>query len=90
MRLKGLTASRRDSVSWSAPAPGLRAAAPQEAAGAGSASRASHDEAKAENLHVIESPIVGTFYGSPCPDAPPFVRAGDHVTPGRFSASSKR
>ena len=27
----------------------------------------------------IKSPMVGTFYKSPSPDAPPFVNVGDHV-----------
>ncbi len=29
----------------------------------------------------IVSPIVGTFYVAPAPDAPPFVKVGDTVTP---------
>lgn len=33
-------------------------------------------------LHVIKSPVVGTFYSSPGPDAPPFVKVGDAVQPG--------
>lgn len=32
-----------------------------------------------ESLHVIISPIVGTFYRSPSPTAEPFVRLGSHV-----------
>ncbi len=32
-----------------------------------------------ENLLVIKSPTVGTFYSSPSPDDPPFVRAGSTV-----------
>jgi acetyl-CoA carboxylase biotin carboxyl carrier protein len=32
-----------------------------------------------ESLHVIVSPIVGTFYRSPSPDAEPYVRLGSHV-----------
>lgn len=30
-------------------------------------------------LHIIKSPIVGTFYSSPSPDSEPFVRMGDHI-----------
>ena len=37
--------------------------------------------AGAPSLHLIKSPIVGTFYRSPSPDSPPFVKAGDRVTP---------
>ena len=31
------------------------------------------------NVKEIRSPMVGTFYRSPAPDAPPFVNAGDRV-----------
>jgi acetyl-CoA carboxylase biotin carboxyl carrier protein len=31
---------------------------------------------------VIESPMVGTFYLSPAPDAPPYVSVGSVVSPG--------
>ena len=34
-----------------------------------------------EGLHLITSPIVGTFYQSPSPDADPFVQVGDKVNP---------
>jgi len=34
-------------------------------------------------LHVIKSPIVGTFYESPSPGAPPFVKVGDSVQEGQ-------
>ncbi len=37
----------------------------------------------AENLHLVKSPIVGTFYESSTPGAAPFVQPGDHVTPGK-------
>jgi len=30
-----------------------------------------------ENLHYITSPMVGTFYRSPDPSAPPFVKIGE-------------
>lgn len=32
------------------------------------------------NYLEIKSPIVGTFYSSPAPDAAAFVKVGDHVT----------
>jgi oxaloacetate decarboxylase alpha subunit len=34
-------------------------------------------------LLAIESPMVGTFYRRPRPDAPPFVEEGEPVTPGQ-------
>ena len=32
--------------------------------------------------HVIRAPMVGTYYGSPTPDAPPFVKVGQQVKAG--------
>lgn len=37
-----------------------------------------------KHLHVIKSPLVGTFYRSPSPGAPPFVEVGDIVSPGQI------
>ncbi len=37
--------------------------------------------APADNLLLIRSPMVGTFYSSPDPDSPPYVKVGDHVGP---------
>jgi acetyl-CoA carboxylase biotin carboxyl carrier protein len=37
------------------------------------------DESK---LHAIKSPIVGTFYRAPAPDADPYVQVGDTVSAG--------
>lgn len=38
--------------------------------------------ARAANLVAITSPMVGTFYRAPAPDAPPYVEVGDTVKPG--------
>ncbi len=35
-----------------------------------------------ENIHVITSPIVGTFYRAPAPDADPYVKVGDSISTG--------
>ena len=37
----------------------------------------------AEELMEINSPMVGTFYRSPAPDAPPYVEIGDRVVKGQ-------
>ena len=39
----------------------------------------SHDE----SLHVVRSPMVGTFYSAPAQGAPPFVKVGDRVQAGQ-------
>lgn len=36
---------------------------------------------KEEDLHIIASPIVGTFYRAASPASEPFVRVGSHVEP---------
>ena len=45
--------------------------------GAQAESAASEDQ----DLHIIPSPIVGTFYRSASPNAEPFVKIGSHVGP---------
>ncbi|MFC5467886.1 acetyl-CoA carboxylase biotin carboxyl carrier protein [Cohnella suwonensis] len=52
----------------SAPAPAVSASAEAKA-----------PAADTSNLHRIVSPMVGTFYRAPSPDAPNFVNAGDRV-----------
>jgi acetyl-CoA carboxylase biotin carboxyl carrier protein len=37
--------------------------------------------AAGETLHAFKSPMVGSFYRAPSPDAAPFVSVGDHVDP---------
>jgi len=36
-----------------------------------------------EDLHLVNSPIVGTFYGSPSPGSEAFVKVGSHVDKGQ-------
>ena len=58
------------------------AVVPASAAETESGSAASAVEA-AEDLYIIKSPIVGTFYSAPTPNAPPFVKPGDAVQMGQ-------
>jgi len=44
------------------------------------ASTVADDEA---NLHIVKSPIVGTFYEAASPGSPPFVAVGDTVKDGQ-------
>jgi acetyl-CoA carboxylase biotin carboxyl carrier protein len=41
-------------------------------------------EEQKQKYHVIKSPLVGTFYRSPSPGAPPFVEEGDMVSKGQI------
>ncbi len=36
-----------------------------------------------EPLHIVHSPIVGTYYESPTPGSPPFIKIGDVVEAGQ-------
>jgi acetyl-CoA carboxylase biotin carboxyl carrier protein len=36
-----------------------------------------------EDVHIVKSPIVGTFYESPSPGSPPFVKVGDTLEVGQ-------
>ena len=40
-------------------------------------------EAK-EDLHMVKSPMVGTYYESPSPGSPPFVKPGDVIEAGQI------
>ena len=44
---------------------------------------AAPSEDPATGLHMVKSPIVGTFYGSPSPGAGAFVSPGEHVEKGQ-------
>ena len=38
---------------------------------------------QASNLLEIKAPMVGTFYSSPAPDAEPYIKVGDVISPGQ-------
>jgi len=61
--------------------PAVAAAAPSPAAGA-PAPAAPAPSAPAPTGETINSPIVGTIYRPPAPDAPPFIEEGKHVKKG--------
>jgi acetyl-CoA carboxylase biotin carboxyl carrier protein len=52
-------------------------------ASAGSAADAPAAEPEHEQLHIVKSPIVGTFYESSSPGAPAFVKIGDRIESGQ-------
>ena len=59
-------------------------------AGGGSATEAPEEAAEEEaapgagaDLHEVTSPMVGTFYRAPAPDAPAYVEVGDRVEEGQ-------
>jgi acetyl-CoA carboxylase biotin carboxyl carrier protein len=62
-------------------APTAVSAPAAQSAGAAATPGASAPKADDPNTAVVKSPMVGTFYASPSPEAPPFVKVGDHVGP---------
>jgi acetyl-CoA carboxylase biotin carboxyl carrier protein len=64
-------------------APSAAPAAAPAASQGGARESATADAGRAEDVHMIKSPIVGTFYASPSPEADPFVRPGDRVKSGQ-------
>lgn len=69
-----------------APPGAQRSVSPQAASGAspaappaGAAPAAAPDAGSATGLVAVPSPMVGTFYVAPAPDAPPFVEVGAPV-----------
>ncbi len=61
----------------------VASASPVEEPGGRAAEASAEEVAAQDGLHLVESPIVGTFYTSPSPDAEPYVRAGDRVKKGQ-------
>lgn len=64
-------------AAWPAPAAPAPQATPQAAAEA-----ATTAEPDVPDGEVVRSPMVGTFFASPSPEAPPFVSMGQQVTEG--------
>jgi len=64
-------------VAAAAPPAAAPVSAPAPATGEAPAPVAIEDEG-----HVVRSPMVGTFYAASSPDAEPFVKVGQKVSPG--------
>ena len=71
----------KEQVVMAAPAPIAAAPAPVAAA-APAAPLAEAPVSSEANGHKVTSPMVGTFYTSPSPDAGAFVKVGDKVSEG--------
>jgi acetyl-CoA carboxylase biotin carboxyl carrier protein len=94
---RGQKKTEPSSIQLFSPLPTTTAAPVSSAAPAGSAAAMTAPPAQAEppatselqdavptnGVHIINSPIVGTFYAAPGPDAPPFVKVGDLVQEGQ-------
>jgi len=76
----GLDMAQLRSLMAAAPAP---AAAASHATSAAAATPVAEGAPAEEALHEVKSPIVGTFYESPSPGSPAFVKVGDQVEVGQ-------
>jgi len=56
--------------------------APAPVAAAPTAEEPSSDDTPAISGHTVDSPMVGTYYGSASPGAPEFIKVGDSVSQG--------
>lgn len=84
-RVKGTqTTSSTPVISMAAPAPPPAPEAPPATPQpqAPSAGEKEESETSSEGMSEIKSPIVGTFYRSPSPDKPPFIKVGDVIKAG--------
>lgn len=66
-------------VAPAAPVPAASAPAPAPAAGTSKTDEPQEDESK---YVAVKSPMVGTFYRSPSPDKPVYVKIGDTIGAG--------
>ena len=66
---------------WHSPVPAT--SVPLPAVPAAAAPPAEPDAEDEKSLHIVKSPIVGTFYESSSPGSPAFVKIGDQVENGQ-------
>jgi acetyl-CoA carboxylase biotin carboxyl carrier protein len=72
------------SRAYAAPEIIVAGASGASAASAGApAAHAAAAPSTSDDLHLVKSPIVGTYYGAPSPGAEPFVKVGGFVETGQ-------
>jgi acetyl-CoA carboxylase biotin carboxyl carrier protein len=79
LRIEGARPAAAIAPAEAVPVPPPAAAAPAAAAPTAAAEAAR----EAEGIHVITSPIVGTFYRAPSPEADAFAEVGERVARGK-------
>jgi acetyl-CoA carboxylase biotin carboxyl carrier protein len=84
IRLKKPSVGAVLSAARAVAAPEIIVAGPAEPQiGSAAAPPAAPEARSAEDLHLVKSPIVGTYYGSPSPGAEAFVKVGGYVETGQ-------
>jgi acetyl-CoA carboxylase biotin carboxyl carrier protein len=83
IRLKKPSANVIGVRQMSAPEIIIPGAAQTQAATAPTSAAPASEARSGEELHLVKSPIVGTYYGSPSPGAEAFVKVGGYVETGQ-------
>ena len=81
--LARLVGSGGASPVFAAPAPEIEHAATVAAAPSLAAVEAAEPADEHKGVHIVRSPLVGTFYDASSPGADPFVKLGDRVQNGK-------
>ncbi len=82
LRIDGPRPAGADTVH--ATAPRVHASPAGARSGEPSAPESAGADKEDESVHVITSPIVGTFYRSPSPEADPFAEIGQRIAKGKI------
>lgn len=82
-QLAAILAARAPAAAPAMPVPVAAAPVAAPTATASAAAAAPAEEDPFAGAHIVKSPIVGTFYDAPAPDAEPFVKVGDRVSAGK-------
>ncbi len=82
IRIEGARAAAGNGTALVAESFPSAAVLPAGASGAAAEARVNAQDQK--GVHVITSPIVGTFYRAPSPEADPFAEVGQKVSKGKI------
>lgn len=82
-RLMGATAPVAASPALAAAAESVSGGQPSTPAGETGGAAAAAEADEDAGLHIVKSPLVGTFYDAPSPGADTFVKIGDSVGSGQ-------
>jgi len=83
VRIRRSVAGHQELVLAQPAAPHRVETAPPPASASAPAKEPPKEPGADPNLHLVVSPIVGTFYEASAPGSPPFVRVGERVQPGK-------
>ena len=83
LRIEGKSAPPAQVVHAAPAAPPMAIPQPAAHAAAAEAAAAPAETDSEAGLHIITSPMVGTFYRSPNPESEVYANVGDHIAKGK-------